>query len=145
MNRYRLFVILSVLLSASLLYASEENYENDTFDHIIKQVVMPYVESLRTGNVTAARQLISGKFYQRNRTLLEENRSYSDYLKNYYKEADFTVKHIQEKTGWVNVEIGIQLPDRKPYAIGLRIENLCKNGLHCKPTWKIVDEVAVAK
>ena len=26
MNRYRLFVILSVLLSASLLYASEENY-----------------------------------------------------------------------------------------------------------------------
>jgi len=147
MNKYRqLFLVLIMILTVTLSNASVQEPSPETFDHdhILNQVIQPYLESLKRGNITVIRQLISGNIYKRYRVLLEENRSYSNFLKKYYRHADFSVRSIQEENGWVSVEVDIRLPNREPYTIGLRIENLCEDALRCAPRWKIVDEMTIS-
>jgi len=145
MNKYRLIIMIGVLIGhVGLLSASEGNQNNIQFEHIIHRVVEPYVVSLKSGNIVSVKRLIAGNIYRRNRVLLEENSSYSEFLKNYYQDSIFTIKKIQAMTGHVRVEIEVQLPGRKPYVMGLRIENQCGETSNCEPVWRIVDEMVIA-
>lgn len=51
----------------------------------VDDTVMGFFEASKNGDVEKMKNFIAGPFYEKRRTLLEKNKRYPDYLKNYYK------------------------------------------------------------
>lgn len=48
-------------------------------------VVKLYIDACKTGDVAVLKSIIAGPFLERRKLLLEKNRGYSDFLKEYHK------------------------------------------------------------
>lgn len=59
-------------------------------------VVNAYIDSCKTGNVEVLKPLIAGPFLERRKLLLEKNREYSDFLKEFYKNIAIEVVAVDD-------------------------------------------------
>ena len=63
-------------------------------DEQITQVLNNLFDALRSGNTGTLKRLFAGEMYAKNKTLLEQNAEYPDFLRNYYQGAIFTITEI---------------------------------------------------
>lgn len=97
--------------------------------------VIGYFEALKNGDTETIKNYIAGKFYKKNKALLEENTKYPEFLRNYYEGAEFEVIDSVNVGKDVIVEIQIYFSNGSTSVKKLRLKNYGDN------TWKIVEEI----
>lgn len=85
------FLIFSLYLAAG---ANAENVDSATAEYEIKQTLNDLFEALKSGDIARLQRLFAGEMYARNKTLLEKNTGYSDFLINHYSNVKFEITAI---------------------------------------------------
>ena len=62
---------------------------------IESNVLKPFFEALKNGDVSSLLELISGEMYRNNKVLLEQNEQYPEFLRKYYSGAKFIVEKAE--------------------------------------------------
>ena len=70
--------------------AGEANIANDQ----ITQVLYSLFDALKTGDIKTLKHLFAGEMHARNKTLLEQNAGYPQFLRDLYQGALFEIKEI---------------------------------------------------
>ena len=101
----------------------------------INTACIQYSTALKYGNIDEIKRHISGDIYRRSKTLLEENKQYGDFLRNFYQEAEFRTGDIETAYDDVIVSLIIRFPTGHE-SINKLILRKDRVG-----TWRIVKEI----
>jgi hypothetical protein len=85
------FLLAAVVLVGTPGQAQEVALTDPQLVTIREQVLLPFFEALKNGDVSIIKEHMSRDLYARNRVLLDENREYPAFLRNYYKDISFRV------------------------------------------------------
>lgn len=58
-------------------------------------VVKLYIDACKTGDIAVLKSIIAGPFLERRKILLEKNRGYSDFLKEFYKDIGIGIVAVK--------------------------------------------------
>jgi hypothetical protein len=104
----------------------------DSFDSVAR-----YAEALRAGDTLSIKSLIGGRLYEKREVLLDQNKEYPDFLRNFYDGAVFRISNKP-------IDLGAR-------GQGVTVEVLFRDGNTSKTmaiveqepdgSWVIVDEV----
>ena len=96
---------------------------------------MQFFEASKNGDTARMKQLMAGSFYNRRKTLLEENTQYPDFLRKHYDGAGLQITSMREdRGGWV-VEVRIKFADSTVDSNKWLVQK------DASGAWKIIDEV----
>ena len=108
---------LSLIFISTISNAQEIPLSNSFYLEIQDSVIYPFFNALKDGDINAIKRYISSDMYSEYYRLLEQNRDYPEFLRNYYKGAKFRTKRAKRIDGYVVVDIVIEFPN------GSRIQN----------------------
>ena len=128
MKKTGLYIIIAVLIVSFSAFASDALEPNDT--------VSRYLHALSQGDIGTIRDSITGELYKKRKILLEQNESYSEFLKKTYRKAKFIIKETTVNKNEALVKVESKFPD----GITRFIFYLNKNA---EGNWKIFKESAV--
>lgn len=74
---------------------------------LLNKSLRPCFKAMKKGDIDTIKKYISGDLYEKSRILLEQNKDYPKFLRNYYKNATFNVKHVEKINDEIFVEIEI--------------------------------------
>ena len=74
-------------------------------------VVLPFFEALKNGDVNEIKQYLSTRMYNEYKTLLEQNKEYPEFLRNYYRDATFSIASASKIDGEIEVDVIIEFPN----------------------------------
>ena len=77
------------------------------YESLLSKSLRPFFRALKKGDIDTIKKYISGDFYEKSKVLLEQNKGYPKFLRNYYKNATFNVKHVKKINDEIFVEIEI--------------------------------------
>ena len=107
------FYIITFLGSNNFLCAQEIAEGNKSYQEITTETLYPYFAALKDGDVSSIKLHMSEGMYERYKVLLEKNKDYPGFLRNYYDGAEFWVKKVELSGQEVSVAVSIQFPDNK--------------------------------
>lgn len=129
------------LLFASNLLVAEELLKTDPFYYEIEtEILAPFFNALRDGDVDVIKEYISKDVYRKNRRLLDQNKEYPEFLRNYYQGASFHTKSVllQRDTIIVDVEIQMSSGDSLTEELYLvRVQRGLSSKMPIRRVWKI--------
>lgn len=110
--------LISLVLLASWIalmdysaYAEPLSLNDPIYVDIESNALKPFFEALQRGDVSSLLKLISGEMYKNNRVLLEQNKQYPEFLRNYYNGVKFKVEKAEKMSEDVVVEIVVEFPN----------------------------------
>jgi len=127
MKKTGLYIIITVLIMSFISFEANALEPNDT--------VLRYLHALKHGDIGTIKDSITGEFYKKRKVLLEQNKSYSEFLKKIYGEAEFQIKETTIDNNDVLVKVESKLPGGKTKFILYLSKNAEGN-------WKIFKESA---
>lgn len=134
MNRYFNFIVifLVVVLCPNL-------YADDPFD--AAKAIYPFFNALKKGDVRSIKKYIDDDLYQKKRVLFEENKKYPEFLRTFYKDAEFQIirsRQLAERDA--SVDVRIVFPDSRSEQVNIKMkkEEKFSNGVQGNIPWKIV-------
>jgi len=132
-----LFLLPLLLFAGSheLLYAQELCINEALYGDMRDETLLPFFRALRDGNVEVIKHYISGDMYRQSRVLLEKNKDYPRFLRDFYQGASFSVERAITAEGNIIADIVIEFPQGSKIFTRLRLSKA--NGQQ----WKVVDEV----
>jgi hypothetical protein len=135
--RKLLFLLLLFLFvnGNELLYAKELHMGEVLYEDMTSGTFSPLFAALKEGNVKVIKLYLSGDMYRQTRVLLEENKGYPRFLRNFYKGASFSVQRAVTAGDDIIADIVIEFPHGGKSLARLKLSN--ENGQQ----WKVVDEV----
>ena len=105
------FSMFLIFILCSQLHAQKIPVSDTLYNKIISETVLPYLSALKEGDVSAIKQYIASEMYEKNKGLLEQNKEYPRFLKNYYKGVEFSFENAEEIDGVVIVNMIITYPN----------------------------------
>jgi hypothetical protein len=140
MKNIFLFISMVVFfISCNISHAEEIAENNLLYRNIRDNTCIPLFTALKDGDVEAIKDCFSSKKCEKHKDLLDQGEDYSNFLKDFYRNADFLVKRIirEKETTFVDIIIyfpnGIQSTRR-----WLLIEEKRKEG---DKIWKVENEI----
>ena len=135
------FSFLIITISCSLLHAGELPVSDDLYDDIMSEVVLPFLSALKDGDVDSIKRYIAGDMYESKKVLLEQNKEYPEFLRNYYRGVEFYVENTAENGDYIIVDITIEYPngDSGSGKLYLCQINDITQGMQETEIWKIID------
>ena len=122
----------------NFLYAQEITEGDKLYQEITIETLHPYFEALKDGDVSSIKLHISEGMYERYKVLLEKNKDYPEFLRNYYNGAEFWVKKVELSGQEVSVAVSIQFPDNESLGSKLLLRMNDLNSDVIGGRWKIV-------
>ena len=101
---------ISFLLVPNILVAEELLKTDPFYLKIETEILLPFFNALKDGNVEALKQYISKDMYRKNRRLLDQNRKYPEFLRKYYQGTSFHTKSMVLEGDTITVDVGIEKP-----------------------------------
>jgi len=101
---------------------------------LIKNTIQTFFSILQSGNTTAIESYLGGDLYERRKTLLRNNREYSEFLRRYYQGTEFQIEKITEGSSGVVVTARLIFPDGQNERFLLRLAREQGRG-----AWKIME------
>jgi hypothetical protein len=140
---HRNFVIFSIAIIAvfsSLLHA-EQVADNHDLEGILIESVYPFFKALKEGDVDSIKQLIAGEMYESKKVLLEKNKEYPEFLRNYYEGIEFYVEDTTLSGNYIIVDFLIEFADghQSPARLYLEQSKINTSGQHVVGFWRIID------
>jgi ABC-type transporter MlaC component len=111
---------LSLILLSAISNAEEMPLSDSLYEEIKKDVIHPFFKSLKDGDINAIKSHLSSAIYNEYKRLLEENKDYPQFLRDYYQDAKFRTERAKEIDGDVVVDVVIEFPN------GSRIQNILR-------------------
>ena len=99
MNKILITILVASLIVFANLYCAivaqadetaEVNIENGQTTRVLNNLF----DALRTGDTRTLKRLFAGEMYAKNKTLLEQNAGYPDFLRTHYQDAIFTITEM---------------------------------------------------
>ena len=128
MKKTGLYIIIAVLIVSFSSFEANALGPNDT--------VLRYLTALKHGDIGTIKDSIEGELYKKRKVLLEQNKSYSEFLKKTYRAAKFIIKETTVDNNDVLVKVEVKFPRGKTKFI----LHLNKNA---QGNWKIFKESAI--
>jgi hypothetical protein len=100
------------------------------------EIVLCYLTALKNGDIQVIKDSIAGEIYNKSKVLLEQNKSYSEFLKKTYWKAKFQIKETTFDNNNVLVKVESKLEREKTKFILYLNKN-------AQGKWKIFKESAV--
>jgi uncharacterized protein YktA (UPF0223 family) len=99
-------LLISVALISTLSYSQDtDSVYSDEID-MENTVILPFLNALKNGDVKKIKNYLSTDTYNEYKKLLEENKEYPKFLRDYYKDAKFrVVRASSEVEGEVEFEV----------------------------------------
>lgn len=95
MKKNIICLFLSFLLAGyGIVFAGKLLSNQEQANQITILSLTGFVATLKNGDLDRMKEFMSEKMYTRYKTLLEENQGYSNFLRNYYKDARFSIGKI---------------------------------------------------
>lgn len=93
--------------------SSAQSAEVEPFSDIEIQnaVILPYFQALKNGAVNEIKKYLSTAMYNEYKSLLEQNKEYPEFLRNYYKDATFSVVRVSEIADEFEFDVQIEFPN----------------------------------
>jgi hypothetical protein len=88
--------LVAIVFLVNSAYAQERAFTESHVGKIQEQVLLPFFQALKTGDVAVIKRHMSRDLYARNRVLLDENMQYPEFLRNYYKDITFRIMKAEE-------------------------------------------------
>lgn len=86
-------VVVGVVVLSGLNVLAKRS---DSMLQVADTVIIPYFNALQSGDVKKIKGYISKELYEKKKTLLDSNSTYSDFLRKYYKDAEISIKTIKQ-------------------------------------------------
>jgi hypothetical protein len=83
--------LMAIVLTAFAAQAQEIALAEPQVMHIQEQVLMPFFNALKNGNIEIIKKHLSPELYSKYRVLLEENMEYAEFLRDYYKDIHLEI------------------------------------------------------
>ena len=107
------FFLTVMLVTGNLCQAQEIALTDPELLTIQEQTLVPFFEALKNGDISEIKEHMSLVLYGKNRVLLEENRDYPVFLRDYYSDVSFRV--VKAEMGITGEDIifhvSIEFPD----------------------------------
>ena len=107
------FFLTVMLVTGNLCQAQEIALTDPELLTIQEQTLVPFFEALKNGDISEIKEHMSLVLYGKNRVLLEENRDYPVFLRDYYSDVRFRV--VKAEMGITGEDIifhvSIEFPD----------------------------------
>jgi hypothetical protein len=115
--------LLGLLLPLTFAH-SQGLRDNDpeTFRVVRDTSFLPLFQAMKEGNVAVIKQYLNGKSYDEYRTLFDRNKTYGEFLRNYYSGASFVLNDItKEADGNYIANVSIDWTDGRNARIELEV------------------------
>jgi hypothetical protein len=106
-SKFAIFSISIIAMFSSLLHAEETTVTHE-LESIRDERVYPFFEALKQGDVSSVKQLIAEEMYESKSVLLEKNKEYPEFLRNYYEAVEFYVEDITLSGNYITVALLIE-------------------------------------
>ncbi len=132
------FALCICFVGFHTLYAEGIPIHNSTYKEIKNNTFLPLFRALKMGNVDMIKKYISEDMYKKYKTLLEENKDYPNFLRNYYRGIRFRRNKAVQFNNHVIVDLIVEYKngDRNLTKLQLKKEK--------DQIWKI-DRVVIEK
>ena len=117
------FCIIAFWGSNNFLCAQEIAECEELYQKITIETMNPCFEALKNGDVSSIKLCMSEGMYKRYKVLLENNKDYPEFLRNYYRGVDFWVESMIESGNLTN-------KIKEAYQQGNLDELIYNQGLH---------------
>ena len=112
-----------------LIYSQSDASPGLVFDDVgklspsvVKYAFGPMFKALKDGDVNTIKQYLGGDELEKNRTLLEENANYHEFLRNYYRGADFQIEKVEKDDADIVIGVRVFFPDGQMGAFNLQLQ-----------------------
>lgn len=132
-----------VIIGYNFLYAQEVLVSDTLYKEITNETFLPLFKALKDGDVSTIKQYISGDMYNKSKILLEQNKDYPQFLRDFYHGARFWVKKIVKINGDIIADVVIEFPngDQGLVKLCLQKEMVNLQGNNRREIWRVVKEV----
>jgi len=139
-KKFIIFSISMIAIFSSFLHA-QEDADNHDLERILDASVYPFFKALKEGDVSSIKQLIAGEMYDSKRLLLEKNKDYPEFLKNYYQGIEFYVENTTQNGNYIIVDFLIEFPGGNQNLARLYLEQtkIDAGGSNEVGIWRIID------
>jgi len=112
MNRFALlFSFLSLVFMCTIANAGEISRSDSLYTEIQDGAVLPYFTALKNGDINGIKRHISSEMYTKYKRLLEDNKEYPKFLRDYYRGAKFRMERTTRIDNHAVVDVMIEFPD----------------------------------
>lgn len=122
MTRVLFYTILLLFTLNHPAMSEEKSLPPGLLTDVENKTLRPFFNALKNGNVEIIKRYITGEMYEESRILLEENKGYSEFLRERYKDAVFSVKRGVSSDRHLMVDIEVEFPGRGKQISQLRLE-----------------------
>lgn len=107
---FLLWFVFFIFISCNILNAQEISRSDFLYKNIKSKTFIPLFRAFKNGDVDAIKEYISGDMYEKNKVLLEQNKEYPNFLRNFYRDAIFQVKKVVKSEEVIFVDVMISFP-----------------------------------
>lgn len=112
MKNFFFCVSMFVIFISCTMSHAEEISENDPFyKNIRDNTCIPLFTALKDGDVETIKDCFSNKKHEKHKDVLDENTNYSNFLKDFYRDATFLMKSVVREKKQTFVDIIVYFPD----------------------------------
>ena len=109
-------ILLAVLIVFSLISTPSMGQDTGLADSEYKEiqdtVIFPFFKALKKGDVNEIKRHLSSDTYNEYKRLLEENKEYPKFLRDYYKDAKFSVvRASSEVDDEIEFKVFVEFPN----------------------------------
>ena len=106
--RFIIYFAAVMMMLCNLLYANNLPLSDERSKHVINDIVLPFLDALKNGDVDLIKHYIAGEIYENKRVLLENNEEYPDFLRSYYHDVEFYIENALESVDYIEVHVVIE-------------------------------------
>lgn len=135
-----IYLMTLMTITGSPTYADNLPLSPDRCEVVVRDIVLPFLDALKNGDVDSIKLHIAGDIYENRRVLLEKNKEYPEFLRNYYHGLEFYIENVMESGDYIVVHLEVEFANGEEGQAQLY---LCKDmndapGAFEGETWKIV-------
>jgi hypothetical protein len=123
MRRIIIITLVGLLFPLGLAHANGlRDNDPETFAMARDNTFLPLFQAMQEGNVAVIKQYLHGKTYDEYRTLMDQNETYGEFLRNYYSGASFVLNDISQVSAGVYVaDVSIEWTDGRKVQLELEV------------------------
>lgn len=103
------FCGISLFFLCSRSHAQETGSTYPLYAQVQRQVLLPFFDALRKGDIDAIKDYITEDMFGRNKVLLEQNKEYPKFLRGFYRGAKFHIKRVSLGKNKIICDVEVEL------------------------------------
>jgi len=103
MRRVIVTTLVGLLLPMALAHPKGLREDNPQMFEMVRNAVLPLFQAMKEGDTAVIEQHLDGRTHDEYQVLFEQNRTYGDFLREYYADASFTLNDVSRLSSGIYV------------------------------------------